>query len=215
MEETTKHLVDYSNATFGYTQSDEISLLLTDYKTINTQPWFEYKLQKIVSLAASIATAHFNDEFEDIMFKYSHKGFDPIYRTAYFDARAFNIPKEEVVNYFIWRQQDCTRNSIQMVGRANFSEKELHKKSCDDIQEMLWSQKQINWNDIETHKKRGTAVYKTMSEEIVDQKDTGWDVTFTEEGDDIKSIRTSYYIDKQIHIFTQDRHFIQKWVETI
>lgn len=73
-----------------------------------------------------------------------------------FDSRCFNIPKEEVTNYIYWRQLDATRNSIQMVGQANFSHKELQNKSCNDIQDMLMTQKGINWNDLPTYKKRGS-----------------------------------------------------------
>ena len=77
-----------------------------------------------------------------------------------FDARVFNIPKEEVTNCIYWRQLDASRNSIQMVGQANFSHKELHCKTCSDIQDMLMEQKGINWNDFTTYQKRGTCVIK-------------------------------------------------------
>ncbi|MFW6122346.1 MAG: tRNA(His) guanylyltransferase Thg1 family protein, partial [Petrotogales bacterium] len=126
MTTTTRNLVEnIEGCEFGYTQSDEISLLLTDYKKFETQAWFDYKVQKIVSVAASMCTAYFNRIF------FKNYGFG---KPAFFDARVFSIPKEEVVNYFIWRQQDATRNSIQMVGQSVFSHKELHGKSCDEIQ---------------------------------------------------------------------------------
>jgi tRNA(His) 5'-end guanylyltransferase len=79
---------------------------------------------------------------------------------AMFDSRCFNIPKEEIENCFIWRQQDCTRNAIQMLGQTNFSHKELQNKTCDEIQEMLFTEKGLNWNNLETNLKRGTAVVK-------------------------------------------------------
>ena len=79
---------------------------------------------------------------------------------AMLDARCFNIPKEEVTNLIYWRQLDATRNSIQMVGQANFSHKELQNKSCNDIQDMLHEQKGINWDDYPTVCKRGTACIK-------------------------------------------------------
>ena len=77
-----------------------------------------------------------------------------------FDARCFNIPKEEVCNLVYWRQLDATRNSIQMVGQANFSHAELQNKSCNDIQDMLHEQKGINWNYYPTRWKRGVACYR-------------------------------------------------------
>jgi len=207
MTTTTRNLVEnIEGCEFGYTQSDEISLLLTDYKKFKTQAWFDYKVQKIVSVAASMCTAYFNRIF------FKNYGFG---KPAFFDARVFSIPKEEVVNYFIWRQQDATRNSIQMVGQSVFSHKELHGKSCDEIQEMLWSQKGINWNDIDTEKKMGSCVYKRYfvsemkqtSINVVDNKavSVGYDYDGT--------IRTEYYIDKEPPIFTKDRDYIQKFVD--
>lgn len=203
MQLTTQRLVcDIEGCEFGYTQSDEISLLLTDYKKFETQAWFDYKIQKVVSVAASMCTAFFNDFFES-------GGRGP----AFFDARVFNIPKEEVVNYFIWRQQDATRNSIQMVGQSVFSHKELHGKSCDEIQEMLWSQKGINWNDIDTVKKRGSCVYKRYFVSEMNQK------SIKSIGDRMVSvgfdgtIRTEYHIDEEPPIFTKDRDYVQKFVD--
>ena len=119
---------------------------------------------------------------------------------AMFYARCFSIPKEEVCNYFIWRQQDATRNSIQMVGQANFSHKELQNKSCDKIQDMLMTQKNINWNDFETVKKRGSCCTKTGKHSVVNMQ-TGEQVE-----------RLVWEIDKEIPIFTQDRNYIERFV---
>lgn len=123
-----------------YTQSDEISLLLTDYKTIRTQGWFDYNLRKLCSISASMATQALKmDE-------------------GIFDARAWNLPQDEVYNYFIWRQQDALRNAIQMAGQENFSQKQLHGKSCNKIQDMLFKEKGINFNDYSSMRKRGFCV---------------------------------------------------------
>ncbi len=176
MRWTTEVLVEkISGCVFGYTQSDEISLLLIDYMKLETQPWFDNKLQKIVSVAASMATAVFNQS-------YVAPG-DPY---AMFDARAYNIPREEVVNYFIWRQQDWTRNSVQMLARSEYSAKQCHKKNNSELQDMLMLEKGINWNDLDTILKRGTSVYKTA--------DGG-----------VKA-------DLENPIFTQDRDFIGRFV---
>lgn len=171
---------------FGYTQSDEITLLLIDYQTFETDAWFDYEVQKMCSIAASMATMAFNrffvEEvehycsneyincagFNDVNRVYSLeelKTVDPalyayhtgIVKGAVFDARVFSIPKEEVTNLVYWRQLDATRNSIQMVGQANFSHNELQGKSCNMIQDMLHEQRGINWNDFETRWKRGVA----------------------------------------------------------
>ena len=162
---------------FGYTQSDEITLLLIDYQTFETDAWFDYEVQKMCSISASMATMAFNRFFEMEMnvFKAGHTIMDTnkwaypeagaLYgaymlsasKGAMFDSRAFNIPKEEACNLIYWRQLDATRNSIQMVGQANFSHNELQGCSCNVIQDMLHEQRGINWNDFPTRWKRGTA----------------------------------------------------------
>lgn len=178
MQETAKYLCEnIQGCVFGYTQSDEITLILVDYQKLDTSAWFDYEVQKICSISASMATMAFNKFFaknvNDFRFtngypnlkKISDIELIKIYdkaldKGAMFDARCFNIPKEEVTNLVYWRQLDATRNSIQMVGQANFSHKELQNKSCNMIQDMLHEQKGINWNDFPVDCKRGTAVIK-------------------------------------------------------
>ena len=111
----------------AYIQSDEASFLLTDYDELTTQPWFGYVQAKIVSVAASIMTAAFNENFTKRI----------VTRIACFDARAFSIPLDEIANYFLWRMQDWKRNSITMYAGAHFSHKQLHKKNQEDMHEML------------------------------------------------------------------------------
>lgn len=169
---------------FGYTQSDEITLILIDYQKLTSAAWFDYEVQKMCSISASMATMAFNRYFEEEVDAWGRKnlpdwdlgGYDPdktyipeellklceAYGTAQlkgamFDARCFNIPKEEVCNLVYWRQLDATRNSIQMVGQAYFSHKELQNKSCNDIQDMLYEVHKINWNNYPTRWKRGVA----------------------------------------------------------
>ena len=129
---------------------------------------------------------------------------------AMFDARVFNIPKEEVANLIYWRQLDATRNSIQMVGQANFSHKELQNKSCNDIQDMLMTQKGINWNDFPVHKKRGTCIIKTDKKEKTFTEDIGdnGDILGT-----MMTIRSKWIIDENIPIFKgEDRNYIEKLI---
>ena len=189
MQETTQYLCEnIQGCVFGYTQSDEITLILIDYKQLNSSAWFDYEVQKICSIAASMATMAFNKLFDINVDKFIYNpdnmGItrdETVYavnlihnyrlsrtKGAMFDARCLNIPKEEVTNLIYWRQLDATRNSIQMVGQANFSHEELQNKSCNDIQNMLLTEKDINWNSYPTSCKRGTAVIKGDWRWIID-----------------------------------------------
>lgn len=184
MQETMKYLCEnIQGCVLGYTQSDEITLILIDYKKLTSSAWFDYEVQKMCSIAASMATMVFNRSFEKNVewFRIKHKlngisdadtiewntyikYLQAVEKGAMFDARCFNIPKEEVCNLIYWRQLDATRNSIQMVGQANFSAKELQCKSCNMIQDMLMTEKGINWNNFPTHQKRGSACKRVESE---------------------------------------------------
>lgn len=180
MQETMKYLCqNIQGCVFGYTQSDEITLILIDYKKFTSDAWFDYQVQKICSVAASMATMKFNQIFSQYAEKYRllmdydqggrlikeqveqwniyHRA---ITKGAMFDARCFNIPKEEVCNLIYWRQLDAICNSIQSVGQAYFSDNELYEKSCEDICNMLFTQKNINWNNFSTAEKRGAACIK-------------------------------------------------------
>ena len=182
MARTMEYLCqNIQGAVFGYTQSDEITILLQDYKKLTTDAWFDYEVQKMCSIAASMATMAFNKYFKeevDIWFRSNIFAFPENdhneelmslwdrYRTAVdkgamFDARCFNIPKEEACNLIYWRQLDAQRSSIQMVGQANFSHAELQDQSCAEIQDMLHEQRGINWNDYEIRWKRGIAWTRT------------------------------------------------------
>jgi len=206
MWDTTKFLcANIQGCKLAYTQSDEISLLLTDYETIDTCSWFDSNIQKMVSVSASMATLAFNKAFRENVEGYSKQmdnEFLEIYKrkidTALFDSRVFSIPKEEVCNYFVWRQGDASRNSVQMYGRANsnFSHKELDGKSCDEIQEMLFQKHAINWNNEPTYQKRGTCIMKEKY--CLDN--------------DEKTERSRWIEDKDIPIFTKDKSYIEKYL---
>lgn len=132
---------------FSYCQSDECSVVLMDFGRISSGAAYDGNLQKLASIAASIATASFN--------KWIRVGNSSENRLAHFDGRAFTIPDPtEVENYFIWRQKDATRNSISAAAQSVYSAKELHGKKSDELQEMLWL-KGINWNDYPVWAKRG------------------------------------------------------------
>lgn len=190
MQQTTQYLCqNIQGCVLGYTQSDEITLILVDYQTLTTEAWFDYRVEKLCSITASMATMAFNKFFYENVFQYngmasmdmSNKKYPykeiyakAIEKGAMFDARCFNIPKEEVTNLIYWRQLDASRNSVQMVGQAYFSQKELQNKSCNDIQDMLMTQKGINWNDFPTVYKRGTAVIKDGSLYTGSSLEDGW-----------------------------------------
>ena len=164
MQETTKFLCEnIQGCKMGYTQSDEITLVLTDYDKIETSAWFDYSVQKMTSISASLATAKFNQ------LRLKREAFDSTLRgagnlcnmtLAFFDSRVFQIPeKEEVVNCLIWRQRDAENNSVAMLAQSLYSPTELHKKNGSDMQEMCF-QKGYNWNDLHFSKKRGSFIIK-------------------------------------------------------
>lgn len=227
MQETMKHLCEnIQGCVLGYTQSDEITLILVDYKKLTSSAWFDYEVQKICSIAASMATMAFNNIFSkyvkefDLELAYNDNGIDTeenrklweiykkaINKGAMFDARCFNIPKEEVTNLVYWRQLDASRNSIQMVGQANFSHKELQNKSCNDIQDMLMTQKGINWNDLPTYQKRGSCCVKNK---IVIESDG---VMVTAQLRDTSKSENEWIIDTDIPIFKgEGREYIDRLV---
>lgn len=144
-------LVDeIQGASFAYIQSDEISVLSIDYRKFSSCAWFDKAVQKVVSVSASIATAAFNADI-------NRPG-----KPALFDSRAFVLPREEVCNYFVWRQQDATRNSISGLAQRHFSHRELRDVNTDKMQDLLMTKHAINWNDCEAWQKRGWTVRRQV-----------------------------------------------------
>jgi len=216
IQDTMRYLCEnIQGCVFGYTQSDEISLLVKDYETIETEAWFDYSVQKMCSVTASMATMSFNrffakminvmqeaineswnvtreeEQYCEMLMKKIH--------SAMFDARVFSLPREEVCNYFIWRQNDATRNSISSAAQSMFSHKQLHGKKSAQMQEMMWSERGVNWNDYPADFKRGACCYKV--EQV--QSPLDW-------SDGIKC--RFWKIDKEPPIFTQDRNYVEVWV---
>ena len=239
MQETTKYLCEnIQGCVLGYTQSDEISLVLIDYQRFETSAWFDYEIQKMCSIAASMATMAFNKCFAKNITDWISKNapsfheawHNPEYETLYhaylnaskkgamFDARVFNIPKEEVTNCIYWRQLDASRNSIQMVGQDNFSHKELQNKSCNDIQDMLKTQKGINWNDFPTYLKRGSCCIKEdyfipEDELHENHRNNLQPRTIDPDEDEYGVWRSRWIVDKEIPIFNgEGRDYIEKFV---
>ena len=182
---------DIEGARFGYSQSDEISILVCDYQDIGTQAWFDYRANKIESVAASICTAAFNQAaLKFLPDQYKKKG------PALFDARAWNLPKEEVTNYFLWRQRDCEKNSVSQLAMSKFSHKQLMNKTGNQKQDMLMLEKGVNWNDLQTIYKRGSASYRVQ----VEVKE---------------ALRSKCIIDYEMPIIGKDRDYVERWVADV
>ncbi len=175
MVNTAKFLCsEIQGAKCAYIQSDEISLLLTDFDTLQTDAWFDYNIQKMCSVAAGYASIKFTLLWGKV---------------GVFDCRVFNMPREEVCNYFIWRQKDWERNSMQMLSQVYFSHTQLHKKNTSDMHEMLYT-KGVNWSKLDTKWKNGV---------IVTKSDQGWgdisDIIFTKKRAYIEDLMIEKSID--------------------
>lgn len=178
MYKTMKYLCEkISGCVFGYTQSDEITLLLIDYQTLETSAFFDYKVQKLCSVIASMCSVAFNKYFHEEATK-ELNGINPKYvdtlkrkmaEMPVFDCRVFNIPKEEACNLVYWRQVDCYRNAVQLVGQANFSHKQLQGLGRRAIKDKLMTEKNIDFdNDYPTWFQRGICCVKNKGEWKID-----------------------------------------------
>jgi tRNA(His) guanylyltransferase len=197
MDATAVYLCEnIQGAKFAYTQSDEITVVLTDFDTLDSQAWFDNNVQKMVSIAASLATAKFNQ------LRMFRENYSSNYKLACFDARVFQVPNlDEMVNTIIWRQQDCTRNSISMAAHALLGHSATMNKSSDEKQEILFKEKGVNWNDYKVKYKRGVVV----------KKQTIW--VDGQNGEPIQ--RSKWLPDYNIPIFTQEREYLYKLIPTI
>jgi len=185
MDMTAKALCkEIQGAQIAYVQSDEISILIHNYKMYNTTPWFDNKIQKMVSVSAAIASTEMTMQSKEIFGEY---------KTAIFDARVFIVPERDVNNSFVWRQQDWTRNSVQMLARSHFSHKECTGKNNVKLQDML-HEININWNNLDTSLRRGRCIIKE-SYKIGDADRTRW------------------IVDNNIPIFSQDCNYIEKYLK--
>ena len=188
---TLKLCQEIQGCVLGYTQSDEITLVLVDYKNIESMAWFDNQVQKMVSVAASLATSAFeqalNDTIEEkcvdaewYQSNYMLENETKAYRKAEllaskrwkanFDARAFNLPIFEVENVLIWRQLDAIRNSILSLGQSLYSHKEMQGIKCDTLQKKMLEEKNVNWEDLDIKYQRGSCAIKTEDGWIIDNK---------------------------------------------
>ena len=198
MEATMKYCCENTQGcVLGYTQSDEISLILCDYQRLETDAWFGYNVQKIVSISASLATIAFNQALSSITAdifrkngdKFTEKTeflFGKIDQGALFDSRCFSLSKEEVCNYMIWRQRDATRNSILGLAQSLYSQKQIEGINTKKLQDKMFTEKDVNWNDLTVYQKQGSCCIKVEDE---------------------------WVIDDNIPIFSQDRDYINSRIE--
>lgn len=142
----------------GYTQSDEINLLLIDYQNLNTNVWFEGNIQKISSVTASMASTYFN-----YLMSYTVNKNNEQPSLAFCDCRCFNLTKEEVSNYFLWRQQDAIRNSKQALAYCYYSPKQVYKKNTTELVEMLKVDFNVDWNECSEEFKSGLFYFRNSN----------------------------------------------------
>jgi len=205
MDATAIELSKAFNPKFAYTQSDEISLVFTTLDNIDAEMIYDGKIQKIASIFAGKATAVFNKKMlqmlttlkyreDEIIEKIKTVDFNEL--DAFFDARVFVIPDlTEVYNYFTWRQQDCTRNSISMAAHA-LLKGNMTGVNGKEKQERLFQEAGVNWNDYKTKYKRGTVIKK-------------YDYTIDVEGSELPANRSKWIPDYETPIFTQDKEYLQ------
>lgn len=179
MDDTAIRLCEQiQGAVFAYVQSDEISVLLHNYRRLNSGSWFDNEIQKMVSVGAGIASSFLTAAWKPVVF----------------DARVFVLPEAEVCNYFIWRQQDATRNSVQMAARAVYSHKQVYGKSNPEMQDMLM-EKGINWNDYPIPCKRGRGVIREAY--FVPDREGG-------------KVERHRWVTDNPPVFTQDREYVER-----
>lgn len=204
MQQTMEYLCkNIQGCVLGYTQSDEITLVLIDYQTLQTDAWFDYEIQKMTSISASMATLAFNKFFEtnvnkfkeeisDLAIGIENKYLDTldncIEKGAFFDSRCFNIPREEVTNCILWRQLDAERNSINALAQSLFSHKSLQGLSRKETVAKMELEKGVIWGNFPTMFKRGSCC--------------------------IRDEAGHWFIDKEIPIFKEDgRNYIEKLIQ--
>lgn len=161
-DRTMVALVHESSAVIGYTQSDEITLIIHS-DDFRSQTYFNGKAHKIGSVLSSLATAVFNAQ------EFSHKASKP----ALFDARVWTVPNlDEAANVLLWREEDAIRNSVQALAQSRFSPRQLHRKSVRDCLQMLQDEG-VYWTDeCSERQQRGAyaarrMVFKELTPEVL------------------------------------------------
>ena len=179
-------VTNVSGVVLAYHQSDEITVLLKNNQTFETEPYAANRIQKLTSHLAALATCGFNKELGG--------GGD---KPAFFDCRVWTVPEAEINNSFLWRQQDAFRNCVQAVAHYGLKEKLnlkgravqklMANKSTNELQELIFKELWINIDTYPTHLKRGTCMVKK---------------SYLED-------RAHWVIDENIPIFSKDPGYIE------
>jgi tRNA(His) 5'-end guanylyltransferase len=219
MQFTAKVLCEsISGAKIAYVQSDEITILIRDDMDFGTMPWYDKKINKIMSVVAAKASNAFNYcyhqmrgdawENEDGEMVYEGKTIT-LPDMAEFDCRGYILPENEINNAFLWRQNDCISNSVQMLGRAHFSHKELQRKSNDDIKSMLIKNRDTDWDELATECQRGACIIRKQFPKKIPSRD---DKGLIMHGLFDTIMVPAWTIDTEIPIFTEDTEYINQFM---
>ena len=223
MQATMKYLCEnIQGVVLGYTQSDEITLVLQDYAKLETSAWYDYEVLKMTSVSAALATYAFNKYFNEFYLEQlAEKGeedeYDLVYdrarrQGAYFDSRVFNIPKEEVTNCVYWRQKDAERNSVNSLAQSLFSHKSLQGLGLKDTMTKIEQEKGIIWGELPTTYKRGSCCIKVYNKIVggsYNTKEGYKDFTLPE----TDAVRGEWQIDNNIPQFKDEgRNYIEKLI---
>lgn len=183
MDATARSLCEeIQGAVFAYVQSDEISVLIHNYKRLNSDAWFGNEVQKMVSVSASIATRAFNVAAPEYL------------RLATFDSRVFVVPEAEVANAFVWRQKDAQRNAVQMIARAHFSHKECDRKSCRELTAILEG-RGVSLDSYAIGDRRGRSVYRVPHITPISAVTTN-----------------EFWVDHAMPLIQEDRAHVERWL---
>lgn len=208
-------MAEITGAKIAYLQSDEVSVLVTDYDKHGSQPWFGKVAQKVASVAASIATVAFNRNIQGYIDDELPAEMFPT--DATFDARVFVVPREDAANYFVWRQQDATRNSVSMLAHHHFDPGALHGKSWGVMQEMLFSERGVNWNNSPTWQKRGWCVVRRRQRRTVGElRAEGARLDIPDHvivEDHVEVVRQVMEPDWEIPVFTKEPGYLEQHVD--
>ena len=196
---------EIAGARFAFVQSDEISILSTDFEDEGSQAWFDGNLQKWVSVSAATATAAFNNKVHEYIVKGNAKLGTTKKPTAVFDARAFSIPDYiEVENYFVWRQQDAARNSVTLLASNYASHKQLHGKSTKDRHDVIHAAGD-NWANHPVRFKHGGVIRRNGV------KEWGKDMEIQPEPS-CYNVDGNWFLDHETPVFTQDKKYLRNLI---
>jgi tRNA(His) 5'-end guanylyltransferase len=217
---------EIAGAKFAFVQSDEISVLATDFEDEGSQAWFDGNIQKWVSVASGIATAAFNAKvvYFNGLLSYAKENILPLSLkkpNVVFDARVFTIADYiEVENYFIWRQKDAERNSVTLLAGAYASHKELHGKGVPERLDTIHNAGD-EWGKHPARFKHGGVIRRVVTVDLLKVQQDKLDIISTKKLSERAAAkllasdpvaRTNWVLDESTPVFTQDRDYLRKMI---